>query len=241
MFRNLKRLYIKVVALFWRFGHALAMLPLRFVRLMRHLVQGLKSLFQNKGRVSGHWWADFVLLLLDFLGVPALYETLMDFVKWNTRPLTPLERKLASSVFGEALRLDAICVDDRARVGSKKRNIVYVSFFTINAWGKIQPATFIHELVHVWQYQEMGAAYMSRALRAQRTKEGYNYGGVEQLREARQRGAQLTDFNLEQQADIVSDYFAIREGYRPVWGKGTKDDLPVYQYFMGQIRNDLVA
>lgn len=222
--------------MFVRLGRALVWLPLRLFRLFKHLAVGLKILFTKKGSIVSHWWQDFGFHTLDVLAVPEVYETVADFTKFNTRPLSPLERNLAQSVFGDALKLDAIRLDDRAKIGCKNNHIVYVSFFTINAWGRIQPATFIHELVHVWQYQKMGAAYISRALRAQKTKEGYNYGGVKTLKTAMENGAKITDFNLEQQADIVADYYAIREGLKPVWGKGTAADLHVYLYFMGQIR-----
>ncbi len=232
---NLKRIYIKVQGLFIRTMRALLLLPIRFYRIVVHIVAGIRTLAKRQGKLQ-NWWQDFAFLLLDLLAVPEVYETTTDFLKWNTRPLSPLERKLAASVFGDALKLDQICLDNEAVIGCKKRNIVYVSFFTVNSWGKIHPTTFIHELVHIWQYQKLGAAYMTQALRAQHTKEGYNYGGVNGLKEAMGNKAKLTDFNLEQQADIVADYYAIREGLKPAWGQGTQADLPVYQYFIAQIR-----
>lgn len=214
---------------------AFVLLPVRLYRILAHLANGIAAFAKKKTNVV-HWWQDFSFLLLDAVALPEVYETLADFGKWNTRPLSPLERKLAASVFGDSLKLDQICLDSKAVIGCKKRNIAYVSFFTVNYWKQIQPMTFIHELVHVWQYQKLGAAYMTKALRAQKTKEGYDYGGIGPLRKAMQEGAKITDFNLEQQADIVADYFAIREGFNPTWGKGTQADLPVYQYFMAQIR-----
>jgi hypothetical protein len=239
MWINLKRFYIKTMGLFARLLRAVWFFPIRLFRIFKHLGLGLHRLISKKPKLV-HWWQDFAFLLLDLVALPEVYETCCDFGKWNTRPLSPLERKLAESVFGNALQLDKICLDDRAKIGCKKRKIVYVSFFTVNAWGRIQPATFIHELVHIWQYQKMGAAYMTNALRAQKTKEGYNYGGSKALKEAMEKRAKITDFNLEQQADIVADYYAIREGLKPVWGKGTSADLPAYQYFVAQIREDTV-
>ncbi len=232
---NLKRFYIKLKGLFLRAIRALLLLPMRFYRLSAHFVSGMGALMHGKGKVH-HWWQDFAFLLLDLLAVPEIYETLGDFFKWNTRPLSPNERKMAHSVFGDSLKFDRICMDNKAVIGCKKRNIAYVSFFTVNCWGKLHPTTLIHELVHIWQYQKLGAAYITQALRAQNSREGYNYGGIEQLKQAMVQQAKITDFNLEQQADIVADYFAIREGYTPAWGKGTIADLPVYQYFIQQVR-----
>ena len=175
-------------------------------------------------------------MLFDFLTLPELAETIADFAKWSTRPLSPNEKKLAASVFGKAINLDAVRIDSSARIGCRKRGIAYVSYFTINSWGRLSPVILIHELVHVWQFQQLGGAYISRALRAQRSKEGYNYGGVEALRSSKENSGKIKDFNLEQQAEIISDYFAIREGFKPSWGKATKSDIPVYDYFLSQVK-----
>ncbi len=237
MLTNLKRLYTKTLSIFERGFRALRLLPERLVRLFRHIGSGLNLFFVQNQRQTQHWWQDFAFLVFDLVALPELYETLFDFVKWNTRPLSRLERKLAASVFGNAIRLDEVRIDDYAKFGCKKRNIVYVSYMTINSWGRIRPETFIHELVHVWQFQQMGGAYIPQALRAQRTKEGYNYGGASHLKEAMQSGRKLTDFNLEQQADLICDYFSIKKGLKPTWGKGAEVDLPVYLYFVSQLHS----
>ncbi len=236
MLNNLKRFCIKVSALFTRLLRVVFWLPRRIFRLFRHVGDGFSRLINGKRPAIPHWWLEFAFLAMDLVGLPEVVETIFDFAKWDTRPLSPLEKKLAASVFGDALPLDDIRIDNRARLGCKKRHIAYVSYFTVNAWGSIRPEIFIHELVHVWQFLKYGGAYMPMALRAQSSKEGYNYGGVAALRTCKEKNGKLTDFNLEQQADIVSDYFAIREGLKPAWGKGTKEDLPVYEYFLSQIR-----
>ena len=236
MLTNLKRLYLKTQSIFERFLRALCLIPVRLVRLFRHIGSGLDRFFVQNQRETLPWWQDFAFLVFDIVALPELYVTFFDFVKWNTRPLSPHEKKLAKSVFGNAIRLDEVRIDNKARIGCQNRNIVYVSYTTINAWGSIRPETFIHELVHVWEFQQMGGAYIPRALRAQRTKHGYNYGGPKFLNEAMQKGQKLTDFNLEQQADLICDYFSIKEGLKPTWGKGNEADLPVYQYFVSQLR-----
>ena len=99
------------------------------------------------------------------------------------------------------------------------------------------PELLVHELVHVWQFQHFGAVYIPRALKAQFTKEGYNYGGVEGLASAFRKGKSIQDFNYEQQAEIISDYYSIREGGLPRWGNGSSNDLELYRYFHHQIRD----
>ncbi len=68
----------------------------------------------------------------------------------------------------------------------------------------------IHELTHAWQYQRLGWRYLLMALRAQlRFKEHvYAYGEETGLLESHHAGRRLSDFNLEQQGNIASDYYS---------------------------------
>jgi hypothetical protein len=212
--------------------------PVRAVRIWNHFKIGLSLLSGRKKDLKdlSPWWAGLFFYLLDLLAVPEMYETAVDFGKWDTRPLTPGEVEMARSVFGDTIPLEKVRVDESARIGCRRWHVIYVSFFTINAWGKFHPEILIHELVHVWQYLNMGSIYIPRALYAQTTAEGYNYGGVPALKDCLRRGGSLRDFNLEQQADIISDYFCIREGRQPRWGTGGPGDLPVYEKFVREIR-----
>lgn len=67
----------------------------------------------------------------------------------------------------------------------------------------------IHELTHVWQYQKMGWRYLALALQAQAREgaEAYNFGFESGLIEAFAQGRKFSDFNLEQQGDIVRYYY----------------------------------
>ena len=229
---------LKIEALFLRLYHFAVRLPVRFWRLVVHLKNGAAGLFRGKNNRTSVavWWIELTFYLLDLLGVPDLYETLMDFSKWKTRPLSERELQLAKSVFGNTIQFRRVRIDEGAHIACKRNRLCYVSFYTINSWGAMRDEIFIHELVHVWQYQMMGAVYIPRALLAQKTLMGYNYGGVSGLKACLKNGGNLQDFNLEQQADIVSDYFSIREDWFPRWGNGTKEDLAVYEQFMQQIR-----
>ena len=71
-------------------------------------------------------------------------------------------------------------------------------------------AILVHELVHVYQYERAGSRYFAEALLAQH-EAGYDYGGAAALQlSARARGRHLRDFNREQQAQIVQDYYMQR-------------------------------
>jgi hypothetical protein len=180
----------------------------------------------------GYWWFEFSFVLLDCLCVPELYETLNDLFKRKTRGLSRTEAEIAQSVFGNSIDLRRVRIDGRAYIGCRKHHIIYVSFYTINAWGAFSYDVLVHELVHVWQYQKMGAIYIPKAIQAQQSEMGYNYGGVENLK----KHSALGSFNLEQQADIIADYFRIKQGLLPSWGRGGMADLPVYQRFVDEIK-----
>ena len=220
-------------------------MPVRLTRLAEHFAQGIKVLNVDKVqpqstgkaliRIS-NWWLEFFMMILDCLGFSELYETLFDFIKINTRGLQDWEKELAVQIFGNSINYSRVRLDEYAIAGPKQKKICYVSFYLINSWGRMQNSLLLHELMHVWQYQKLGIVYIPRALKAQFIEEGYNYGGEEYLRRVKNANRGLEAFNLEQQAEIVSDYYLIRNGYQPRWGNGTLADLPVYEYFIAQLR-----
>ncbi|MCB9284096.1 MAG: hypothetical protein H6563_08500 [Lewinellaceae bacterium] len=180
----------------------------------------------------GWWWLEMTVRLTELAGLFVLYETLAEVVKWNTRPLTGEERALVEPIFGKNIRLDLVRVDRWALIGSAQRRFAYVSGHTVNGWRQIAVDVLVHELVHVWQYEQMGAVYIPRAWRAQFSLEGYNYGGVERIREYLGNNRTFLEFNLEQQAELVMDYFRIRSGRRPQWGNGGPESLDWYEQLL---------
>lgn len=234
-----QKLVAKVAAVFIRLADVFRLAPRRIVRLVAHFYQGLVRLAGRKEgfrRNQGYWWWGTLSLTFDLVGVSEIYETVGDWVKFNSRLLDERERALARSVFGDALDFRRIRIDERAFAGPRQGGFCYVSFNHINCWGKLSDPVLIHELVHVWQYQHLGAAYIPMALKAQRSAEGYNYGGLPALEQVRQKKGGLLDFNLEQQADIVEDYFRLHHGLPVQWGSALPSDLPVYDYFIAEIR-----
>lgn len=217
----------KIRALGRRLSHAVRWWPRRWRRLGRQLTLFCWS--------DVFWWLETAYLLLDLLALPELYESLADWIKWNTRPLTAEERTLLEPIFGSSIDYERVRIDERAYLGPPQWKLCYVSFYTINAWGPMSPALLIHEVVHVWQFHQLGSVYIPRALRAQHSREGYNYGGAPQVANWARRGALLTDFNLEQQADLIADYWRLGRRLRPQWGPAGPADLPFYAYFARQI------
>ncbi|NJC28127.1 hypothetical protein [Neolewinella antarctica] len=179
-------------------------------------------------------WASEVLFAgLDLCYVTDLYEAAATFFAPAARPLSTRERALLYPYFGDTLPWDLILIDERAWAGPRFGRFCYVSFHTINSWGPMGDHTLVHEVVHVWQYTHRGAAYIPRALYAQTTELGYNYGGLTPLR----NGLRLEDFNYEQQADIIEDAFRLANGYQAQWvpGRGA-EILPFYQPYLAEVR-----
>ncbi len=238
-------LFAKISGIFIRLGDLVRLLPTRGLRIFAHLVDGIEKIdqlgfskehpFQPFISV-GTWWLELVVLLLDLLGIGELYETLADIIKFNTRPLHKWEREVAREVFGSAINYSRVRIDEYAFLGPAQMKICYVSCYIINSWGKMNNATLLHELVHVWQYQNIGLIYIPRALRAQHSPAGYNYGGKDLLQQYQQQGKTFFAFNLEQQAEIISDYYHLKNGYPIHWGDASFSDLPVYEHFVKQLR-----
>lgn len=170
-----------------------------------------------------------VYLILDVFAIPEIYETFQDWVKFNSRPMTENEIEVAKAIFGDSINYSRVRIDEKAQIGCRHWHFLYVSFYTINAWGTFHKSLLIHELVHVWQFEKFGGVYIPRAIKAIKSKEGYNYGGISELKNAVREKKSLLDFNYEQMADIVTDYFRLKMGAKPQWGEATERDLPIYE------------
>lgn len=194
----------------------------RRLRKVTRFPFGLKAMF------------DMVFATLDLMGVFDLYEAVTNAIFPAPRPLREAELRLLRPIFGDGFPYDLIRIDERAYAGPCFFRFCYVSFYTINSWGPMSPPTLIHEVVHVWQYTQQGALYIPRALYAQTTEMGYNYGGLEPLK----KGSCLEDFNYEQQADIIEDAFRIANGWPAQWVQGVgAEALPAYYPYLREVRS----
>lgn len=161
------------------------------------------------------------LQVLDIVGLPELFGFLWRLVV-RSSPLTGDEAAVASSVLGPAaLRYHDVRVAQGGLaelVFRRNGDRAFVAFHTINlptrgAHRRENLDILLHELVHVLQYERAGSRYFAEALLAQH-EEGYGYGGPGGLLLARAQGKRLRDFNREQQAQIVQDYYTyLRHGW----------------------------
>lgn len=242
-----KQLFDKFSGIFYRVGRWITNLPARIGRLFTGLWEGLKTfkpwtLSWWKSLLKADTWKNFLkwvggrlLDVLEIMGIGEAYETLMDFVKFNTRALNGKERALASQVFGASINLDLVRIDEYAIIGPAFSGRAYTSFHTINNWGKLDNQTLVHELTHVWQYERAGAVYMPQAIHAQVWGEGYTYGGAAGLQRRQNAGQGYGSLNREQQAEVVEDFYLLktRNTTNDTGGNpATQADLPLYADFV---------
>ncbi len=209
---------------FHRFGYAFGLLVPRLRRIGYALLRVCPWRLQ--------WWQDVAFWLLDLLFVFDLYEMLSNSLALRTRTLLPEEVALLQGIFGQSIPYSLIRIDEYARLGPLQYHLCYVSFYTINSWGPMPPDILVHEAVHIWQYQQVGAAYIPRALAAQRTPEAYNYGGISPL----QRFPSLQYFNCEQQADIIADAYRYQTGKPLRWIPQQPIPRGLFEPFLGELR-----
>lgn len=178
---------------------------------------------------AGRWEVFFALL--DLIGVLVWYEIITNGCVPGVRPLRPAERHFLAPIFGDSISWELVRIDERAWLGPRQQGFCYVSGFTINTWGPISPSVLVHEMVHVWQYEQVGAAYIPRALRAQYSEMGYDYGGLVPLQEH----DSLAAFNYEQQADIIEDAFRLTQGLPAQWHGYGPEVLPAYYPYLREV------
>jgi len=152
--------------------------------------------------------------ILDLCAFPEMMDLLWQIIKFNTRSLTSAEEQEARSVFGKSINYSKVRIDEHSLlswIGAKIKRCSGMSvttFHTINFNRKIRTEAgnsdmkwLIHELAHVVQMEYEGSKYLVEAFHAQVT-EGYAY----------RLGSKphLCEYNREQQASIVADYYIAR-------------------------------
>jgi hypothetical protein len=152
--------------------------------------------------------------ILDLCAFPKLMDSFWQAIKLNTRSLTCLEEYEARCVFGDSIDYLKVSIDEHsfiAWLGAKinmSKDMGITTFYTINFNREINAESgssdmrwLIHELTHIAQMKYAGSRYLVESFHAQLSA-GYEYrlGAKKHLR----------DYNREQQASIIADYYAAR-------------------------------
>jgi hypothetical protein len=165
------------------------------------------------------------------MGTPASQENpLMAF----RRSLESREADIARQVFGDALDISALHLAEGGLLGSfgVARTLPRLVTFPKGVLTTPQHQAnyerwLVHELTHAYQYQH-GHSVLSllpTALAAFFAKGLYDYGGANGL-----HGKTFADFNTEQQANIVADYYYLST-YEP------HRDLSAYLPYIAHVRS----
>lgn len=139
----------------------------------------------------------------------------------NATPLTPAEQRLAQDVFERSLDLSPIRIV-QARVAAAPTTLGN----NIRTNGPMSNGTLIHELTHIWQYQNLGTSYISDSafhqvagmISAGSRNAAYTVRIVP--------GQRFTDYQAEHQAMIVEQWFTYPQ---------LRTDLE-YSRLIGQVR-----
>jgi hypothetical protein len=183
----------------------------------------------------------WICRVFDALRGPRLFEVVWRRLS-RLRALSAEELAAAASVLGaKAIDYGAVRVADGGLLSlifrfNKRR--AFVTFHTVNmpnAGASLSSKLdlMVHELTHVYQFEVVGSIYIWQALKAQRSAEGYNYGGWTKLAKDRGKGKHYREYNREQQAQMAQDY------YKRVVARGLSADNAIsraYAPFIEELR-----
>lgn len=197
--------------------------PIRLLRLVFHLLYPFLFWIQDLAQYRIiKSWIDWLMMipfyLIDLLGVCELYEIGNELINWKIRDINSHENLMIKELFPADIPIDLLRINPD-NILAKQMSIAYVSFRQVNFNARISNDVFVHEIVHIWQYQLFGAVYIYFAWKAQISKEGYDYGRSPALIKGLKNGKLFLDFNFEQQAEIIQDY------YREISFKNLTDEI----------------
>jgi hypothetical protein len=179
---------------------------LKFYEWASHIDDRLFSFVGNLGTALTNWpWkAEFwkglgraVIDVLELVGFTEAWEIAFEILKPWQRGMTSSEIAVARSVFGDSIPWNQVRLDEYSLMAKIGRT--HVTGYIINSTEDLDDRTMIHELTHVWQYVKGGLVYIPEAIAGQASDEGYDFGGIQGLRDAQAAGKTFAHFNPEQQ------------------------------------------
>lgn len=237
-----------------RSGRLLVTLWRGLVGVARFLPEAGRAVARGEGKMwlrgsaglLAAWFYRFSVHLFDLVGGPEIALFFMHLIT-TTTPLTDEELAILFAMMGpDKMRYRDVRVAEGGLldlVFKHNGNLAFTTWTTINfprnQQGQSHNHTranrgiFVHELTHVYQYERVGTRYMGEAIYMliKTKRDCYDYGFVEGLKEAIQKGKLYSQFNREQQAQIVQDYFNLKR-------RGS--DVTVHEKYVSQMRQGIV-
>lgn len=134
-----------------------------------------------------------------------------------SRPLTIGETALAKSVFGDSIDYAAVTINDGKFAGFHPEGTAMAPNGNLYMYGCYSDdysarepygqSLFIHEMTHVWQYQNKILAPIAEAVKLNLAHK-FNYRAAYDY--TLEPGKDLIEYNMEQQASIVQDRFLLQ-------------------------------
>jgi hypothetical protein len=223
-------------------GKALLLAPLFIWQFVQH--QPTAAGMQQMVRHTGIWLHLLVVQLFDLAGGPELCQLVMH-LGMHTTPLTEEERTAVQPIFGaKNIRYQDVRIAEGGILNLIFRyngELAFATWYTIHMPKpkKVGEGTavsrrrnlplLIHELTHVFQYHHVGSRYLGEALYYLTTtrRDCYQYGGSAGLQSCWQQGKTFVQFNREQQAQIIQDYFTNSQA---------KQDTSAYLPYLAQLQ-----
>ena len=211
-------------------------LPIRLVRLAidswdaiwgaltwvyRGFANGFSWAWFMDGCKRALWWLiGTAVHVVEAMGLPEAIKVLTP-IFFATRPLNQDERDASKNTHGpgqipyDEVRVDlgswAVKLGQWINIKAGDPNASarpFTLFHVIHADSTLAVDVAVHELTHVAQYEKHGANYIPQALHNQGpNNEGYKYGD---LIKARAEGRHFKDFNPESQAQMVQDFYRLK-------------------------------
>lgn len=169
----------------------------------------------------------------------------------KARALTSREIALAGSLFRNSIDYAKIKIHHKRYLFGQPPNSAIAPNGNIYVIGAVYAddyalsharlrAFFIHEMVHVWQYQ-LGILRPVIAAIAEFIRHGFNYAGAYDY--VLLADKDLLDYRIEQQAQIVEDYYLFEvEGVMPARHHLRPDDgadpMPLYRQVLANFLTD---
>jgi len=219
------------------FGFAMKTYPVRVYRIVKHV---LPIRYKLGGEISFpylvlEWFFSLFLYVTDLCLFPEILCSVFLILKRKVRGLTPKEREIKASLFHGKLKLP-ILINSSANWMTNKGKYAFVSFYFINSFGEMKESTYAHELIHCFQFSRYGSPYIVRALMAQRTKSGYDYGGIQRLTELYSYQKSQGHLNYEQQGEVLADYFILLNSKNFYSDSKYMHLVTLYEYVVNQWR-----
>jgi hypothetical protein len=260
----------KLQGIYYRRIHWIRQLPKRVARVFQGLWEGVKnfkpwaiSWWKSLGKVGTwkgflNWTVRNLVNIGEALGIREIYDTLQELIRFRSRPLNSTEFSWARSVFGDSIDSKVVRLLEDSDVVSQGANATNkLNLIVFPDDRPIVDHVFIHEMMHVWQYQSNNF-YDNRVLGSGNydysgifANNNNNRGGPENLKFLRRLGKNLLTSDIftsglgrEGQAEIIQDYYILRTG-RNTYDLNSKPngaryitspaDLPLYTYFVRDV------